>query len=158
MGQILETAIRFLEENEWAYVREGEDPVLQAAFRGDNGEWPCYAFVDEELERFVFYSVCPVHAPEDKRAAMAEFATRVNYGLSIGNFEMDFDDGEIRFRTSIDVEGDRLSTALVEQMVMANVAVMDIYLPAIMKVIYSDMSPDHAIAHAEESCGCEHEH
>jgi len=33
-----------------------------------------------------------------------EFLTRANYGLNIGNFEMDFQDGEIRFKTAIDVE------------------------------------------------------
>jgi hypothetical protein len=31
-----------------------------------------------------------------ERAPPAEFITRANYGLIIGNFELDFEDGEIR--------------------------------------------------------------
>ena len=158
MGQMLETVIQFFEESNWAYVREDEEPTLQSAFQGDNGEWSCYAFPDEEQQRFTFYSVCPVQAPEDRLMTVAELITRVNYGLVMGNFELDFDDGEIRFKTSIDVEGDRLSLALVERMVMANVEMVDMYLPGIMQVIYSGTSPAEAVAHIEGECECGHEH
>jgi len=44
-----------------------------------------------------------------------KFLTRANYGMMIGNFEMDFTDGEIRYKTSIDVEGDKLSSALIKR-------------------------------------------
>jgi len=46
-----------------------------------------------------------------KRGAVAEFINRANYGIIIGNFEMDFADGEIRYKTSIDVQGDKLTSA-----------------------------------------------
>ncbi len=32
---------------------------------------------------------------------MNEFITRANYGLPSGNFEMNYDTGEVRFRTSV---------------------------------------------------------
>ncbi len=99
----------------------------------------------------MFYSLCPVTAPVDKRLVMAEFLTRANYGLTIGNFEMDFDSGEIHYKTSLDVEGDRLSTALVRQLVYANVAIVDRYLPGIMAVIYGNVLPIDAISQIESS-------
>jgi hypothetical protein len=118
-------------------------------FQGENGTWVCYAHAREEQKLFIFYSVCQVNAPEDKRMAVAEFLTRANYGLLIGNFELDFNDGEIRYKTSIDVEGDRPSPALVQQLVYANVLTMDRYLPGIMTVIYGSASPAEAIAEIE---------
>ncbi len=80
---------------------------------------------------------------------MAEFLTRANYGLVIGNFEMDFGDGEVRYKTSIDVEGDRLTSALIKQMVYINVLMMDRYLPGIMKVAFGNADPARAIAEIE---------
>jgi len=77
--------------------------------------------------------------------------TRANSGTIVGNFELDFAEGEIRYKTSIDVEGDRLSSALIKQMVYANVTMMDRYLPGIMSVIYSNVSPSDAIAQIEAS-------
>jgi hypothetical protein len=99
----------------------------------------------------VFYSVCPLAAPESKRTAIAEFIARANYGMLIGNFELDFTDGEIRYKTSIDVQGDFLSFELIKQLVYANVTMMDEYLPGIMSVIDSDVSPVDAIAKSKIS-------
>ncbi len=42
----------------------------------------------------------PVKAPEEKRLAIAEFVARANDGLRIGNFELDFGDGEVRYKRS----------------------------------------------------------
>jgi len=36
----------------------------------------------------------------------AELINRVNFGLRIGNFEMDVEDGVLQYRTSIDIEGE----------------------------------------------------
>ncbi|RKX27305.1 MAG: hypothetical protein DRP46_10030 [Candidatus Zixiibacteriota bacterium] len=149
MGQILETVLKFFSDDEWPFSRLGERPILRTGFAGDNGEWTCYAQVQEEQERFIFYSVCPVKAPEEKRPAMAEFLTRVNYGLVIGNFEMDFSDGEIRSKTSADFEGDRASVAVIKNLVYANVLTMDLYLPGIMSILYGDVSPAQAITQVE---------
>ena len=66
--------------------------------------------------------------------------------MIMGNFEFDFTIGEIRYKTSIDVEGDNLSFALVKQMVYANVMMMDEYLPGIIAVVEGKLSPQEAIA------------
>ena len=57
---------------------------------------------------------------------------------------MDFDD-----KTSIDVEGDRLSEALIKHLVYSNVLIVDRYLPGIMTVIYGEMLPVEAIYEIE---------
>jgi hypothetical protein len=146
---ILETVIGFFTEDDWTFTKLQGQPVLQMAYQGDNGVWNCYAQAREPQSQFVFYSIYPTPAPEDKRLAMAEFLTRANYGLTIGNFEMDFNDGEIRFKTSIDVEGDLLTTDLIKQLVYANVMMMDHYLPGIQAVMDGEMSPEEAIAQIE---------
>jgi hypothetical protein len=149
MGDLYDAIVAFLQEDGWTFTPMEEQMVLRTGFRGENGQWTCYAQAREEQGQFIFYSVCPVNVPEDRRMPAAEFLTRANYGLFIGNFEMDWSDGEIRYKTSIDVEGDRLSPALVQQMVYANVLMMDRYLPGIMQVLYGNVSPADAVAEAE---------
>ena len=144
-GLILEEIVSFFTKDDWPYTKIKGEPVLLTAFQGENGKWNCSAKVREEQQQFIFYSICPVNAPENKRLAIAEFLTRANYGMIIGNFELDFADGEIRYKTSIDVEGDRLTSALIKQLVYANVTMMDEYLPGIMLVIEDDVEPKDAI-------------
>lgn len=140
-GQIFNAIVGFFEEDDWNFNWVEGMPVLSMPFTGKNGKWMCYAQAREKQEQFVFYSVCPINVPPEKMSAAVEFITRANYGMIIGNFELDYNDGEIRYKTSIDVEGASLTHALAKQMVYANVIIMDRYLPGIMRVIYGDAKP-----------------
>ncbi|MFB2877367.1 YbjN domain-containing protein [Floridanema aerugineum] len=147
--QIFEEIVNFFTKDDWAFFKIKGEPTLRLAFQGKNGKWTCYAKAREQQQQFVFYSICPDNAPENKRLAVAEFLTRANSGMIIGNFEMDFEYGEIRYKTSIDVEGDRLSFALIKRLVYANVTMMDEYLPGIMSIIYGEAEAGEAIAKIE---------
>lgn len=150
MGEILDTLTSFFTEEDWDFTVQSERPILQMEFQGETGEWVCYARAKEEEEQFIFLSVSPANAPPEKLLAVSELLTRINYGLPIGNFEMDFEDGEIRYKTSIDVESSRLDSALIANLVHANVQMMDAYLPTIMAVIDDDVSPIEALNEIEE--------
>lgn len=147
---LFEIVVNFFEKNEWPIAQVEDETAFQMAFQGKNGQWSCYASTNETRQEFVFYSLCPINVPENQRLAMAEFLTRANYGITIGNFEMDFNSGEIHYKTSIDVEGDELSTALIQQLVAANVMIMDQYLPGIMAIIYGNVVPKEAISQIED--------
>jgi hypothetical protein len=148
-GQIFNALIDFFEEDDWEFTWLDGTPILSMGFSGKNGKWMCYAQAREDQHQFVFYSVCPINAPKYRRHAVAEFITRANYGMIIGNFEMDYEDGEIRYKTSIDVEGTSLLPALVKQMVYSNVLITDRYLPGLMRIIYGNVSPSAEIERIE---------
>lgn len=142
---------QFFSEDDWEFVKIEEESILQMVFEGDHGRWTCFALAIEENRQFVFYSLCPLNTPSEKLSAMAEFLTKVNYGTTIGNFELNYSDGEIRYKTSIDVEHERFTTGLVNNLVYINVLTMDKYLPGIIAIINNKLSPDDAIAIAESS-------
>jgi len=148
MTTITDTIKDFFSEDGWQFSQQ--DSLLQVPISGTNGKWLCLAQALEERQQFVFYSICPVNAPEPKYREVSEFLTRANYGITIGNFEMNFENGEIRYKTSIDVEGDRLVSSLVKQLVYQNMSTMDNYLPGILNVLYADASPCQAIAQVED--------
>jgi hypothetical protein len=149
MGAIFNTMLEFFEGEDWEFSWMEDVTALSMGFSGKNGKWMCFAQAREDQQQFIFYSVCPINVPEPKRAAIAEFITRANYGMMIGNFEMDWQDGEIRYKTSIDVEGAQLNFALLKQMVYPNVMIMDRYLPGLLAVIYSSATPAEEIAKIE---------
>ena len=144
---IMDALVTFFQEDDWK-VEQGEES-LRAQVAGNNGTWQFYAYAREKSECALFYSACPVFAPESKRAQAAEYITRANQGLYLGNFELDYDDGEIRYKTCIDVEGHELVSPLIKQLVRSNISMMDLYLPGIMKVIYTDTSPEKEIKEIE---------
>lgn len=140
---------RFLEGDGWHPAQLEGRSIYRVGFAGENGEVICYAQVLVDLEIFLFYVQAPVRVPEAARLAVAEYLTRANYGLRIGNFEMDFDDGEVRYKSSIDFEGATLSAELVRHAIYPAAQTMDRYLPGMMAVVYGGKSPAEAIAEIE---------
>ena len=151
MALLLDTVTAFLKQDGWPYEQVENDTVVRVLFQGDHAQFACFAQTREEVHQFVFYSVCPVSVPEHKRVEMAEFITRANYDMVLGNFEMDFADGELRFKTSIDVEGTELTPELIKPLLYANVLMLDQYLPGVMSVIYADVSPETAVEKVEST-------
>jgi hypothetical protein len=140
-----------MEEEEWKYeILEGEN-VLRFHFKGSAGRLLCYADVDEEKDWLIFYSYLPVNATPEKMHEMAEFITRANRGMRIGNFELDFDDGEIRYKTSIDIEGGELTNKMIDNLMRANLSTMNRYFSGMMELIYSDKGPKELVQKIEGS-------
>lgn len=129
------TLERFFQEENWRVLKLADQSVLRLKFQGSQGQWDCYAQAKEAEQQVIFYSVLPVKAPGARRSAIAEFITRANYGIVLGNFEMDFSDGEIRYKTSIGIEGSFLDVALIRQLIYSNLLITDKYLPGLQAVI-----------------------
>jgi hypothetical protein len=119
----------------WPFSEVPGMPVLLSELSGPLGSWTFYAQIVEDQELIAFYSVCPLTVPENRRVEVADFLTRANYGLAVGNFELDFEDGEIRYKTVLEVEGRYISPGLVKRLVKANGLAMETYLPGIGAVV-----------------------
>ena len=146
---IFETVTGYFKQQDWRFSKLDGKDVLRMGYSGKNLSMHCFAEVDEELQQFFFYSILEDHAPVEKHQQIAEFITRANYGLKLGNFEMDYFDGEIRFRTSLALHGGILTADLIKAQVDANVQTMDKFGPGMMAVLYGDVDPAMAIARIE---------
>jgi hypothetical protein len=145
---IYDTMIEFFRDTGWSLEMAPGQPWVTMGLRGNSGAWRSLAEADNEKERFFFYSFMPVNVPEERRPAMAELLARINYGLALGNFDLDFRDGEVRYRTSIDIAGGRLEPRMMQTLVSINLTVMDRFFPVIMKVIFTAAAPAAALEEA----------
>jgi hypothetical protein len=145
MTAIYEPMRAWFRDNGWHVTEVEDQPLLRLGFVGRNGTWNCVAQAIEEAEQFVFYSLFPELVAPEHRPAMAELITRINHGLVIGNLELGYDEGDVRMKTSVDVEGHELAPALIRQVVHANVEVFDAYVASIAVVLGGAMSPTDAL-------------
>jgi len=132
---LLERLKQVFAENRWPFSEVQGAQVLLGELSGPLGRWKFYAQVVEEHELILLYSICPLRAPEDRRDEVSQFLTRANYGLAAGNFELDFEDGEIRYKTVLQLQGDELDGITLKRLVRANGVAMETYLPGIGAVI-----------------------
>jgi hypothetical protein len=148
-SSIFEATVNFFKKDDWHYVQLNGQSVLRLAFEGKNGKYDCYAQTREKQQQFIFYSICPIKIPKSKRRAVGEFLSRANYGMIIGNFEINFNDGEIRYKTSNNVKKYSLEADTIRQLVYTNVKIIDEYFPGVIAVAKGRMSPEDAITKIE---------
>jgi len=141
MKQLLDIAAEFLEENDLDFERHPDESLLRFVVDGDNGPLSCFARADDEAQQLVVYAVLSHRVSAERRYALAELITRMNFGIPIGNFELDFDDGEVRFKAGIDVERASLTAGLVRPLVVAAIVSMDAAAPVLRALASGDMEP-----------------
>ena len=138
--------------------REGEEDMISFRLEDEGGnEWGCLALADEQSEQAIFYSVVLETAPPEHRPEVMKFVTLANYGMQVGNFELDLEDGEVRFKTSVDVEGIELGEDMLRNMVELNILMMGLYYDGLIAVMRGGMTAEQAIAEIEEDEGDEEE-
>lgn len=153
------TLFEFVQE---FFAREGwETEPLEGAtalrmhYLGKHDTLPCYARVREKQGTLAFYAQCPFLVPAERRSAVAEYLTRANYGTVAGNFELDLGDGDLRYKTSLELGPEASIDALPTlprifgRMVGTSLKMMDQYLPGITAVVEGG-DPAEAIAAVEK--------
>ncbi len=105
----------------------------------------------ENPHTMLFLTYLPMKINEDKRAEVAEFLTRANYGLHVGNFEMDMEDGEVRYKTTgVTDEKTMPSLDVIRRLTYIGFSMFDRYVPSLLSIVYGEKTPLEAIAEAEK--------
>lgn len=144
MSPLLAKAMGYFQSDDWD-VHPISDTVLQTAFKGDNGEWDCLAVVLDSSDHFLFYSILGERVPDAVHPQMAMFLHRANHGLNMGNFEFDISQGELRFKTSTQIQPEHFTHEVFQSLIHHNVLVVDEYFPGIRSIVDDAMSAEAAI-------------
>lgn len=105
----------------------------------------------ENPQTMLFLTYLPMKVNEDKRAEVADYLTRANYGLHVGNFEMDMEDGEVRYKTTgVTDEKTAPSLDVIRRLTYIGFSMFDRYIPSLLSIVYGEKTAQEAIAEAEK--------
>jgi len=152
MNNDMDNLLEYLNRQNRSYSTSKAQPnVVRSSARGDNGMFPTIYTIDADRKIFSIIMQLDCLVPEEKRGAVAEFIARVNFERAIGSFELDFRDGEIRYRGAFQYDGATLNDTLIENLFQMCGSAINFYYPPLMKVVWGGMAPQEAIhEHAGE--------
>jgi hypothetical protein len=133
-----------LDELDVTAARFPDEPRFVVPIAGTNGQYMCFVQAEDGVVRCT--SHCPLVVPAARLAGMARLVERVNAGLRLGAFELDAEQGTVRFETAVDLAGAPLTAAVLAPLLFGNAMMLDDWLPAIVDVTYLLMDPDLAWA------------
>ena len=145
---LIDVAIAAVEANDWRYTRLDEG-VIALPVHGHRSSYSALVIANDEFHYVTLYCAFGPRVPDDRRSAVAEAISRANYGLVVGNFEIDFSDGELRFRVGAGVAGGDFSVEMAGNMISLAIYMCDRYHDALMRVIFAGEAPADAIQRAE---------
>lgn len=135
----------FLNSQDWQFTQVEGKNILLFGIGGKNGNFQCIADLIEDEKSFIFFSVFGANTPEIKRLDMLKLLNNLNYKLILGNFEMDLQNGDIRFKTSISFNHFELNQNFVEELILSNIVTMDNSLPSIIGLMFGEISVEKAL-------------
>lgn len=141
----------FLDKGEWHYDMQdsGNAMVFTGMVGGFDGIYNSFRFIlfvgDDELQNYAMLPACA----KEKLPEMAEFITRANYGLKYGDFEMDWDDGELRFHLTFPMSSARTDELILPTLMAAPPRMLDRYSKGFAEVLMGLKTPADAIKDCE---------
>ena len=132
---LLESARNYLEKNEWNFEVLSDHSTIALGFEGVNGEWHCMIQTRELEEQMIFYSSLSENISSNRIETMMRFITMANYRLVVGNFELDVTDGELNYKTALDLESVTLNNDMIRNIIHTNLATFDRHLPGVQIIL-----------------------
>lgn len=93
-------------------------------------------------DSFLVYLILPMTADKEVQKEMAEFLTRINYGLESCNFEIDFSDGEIRCKCFCNCADTVPTNQQISNCIFFNTATVNNYGNGIAKILFGIGTPE----------------
>jgi len=143
---IAKAFISYMDSNGLKYTFDSDRGVIMAGFAVSKDCIIGAVNVQIRIHEsdFICSGICPIHAPANRRAAAAELLTRLNWVLRDGNFEMDYSDGEIRYKVYVDCEGLVPTHDVIEAAINIPPSMFKQYGQCIADVITSGKDPEAA--------------
>ncbi len=142
----------FLTDDGWRFSFDDRNGVFRFGLNLNGRLKKINYIVNVRENYYTVYAVSPIGADEDDKkmmATMAEFICRVNYGLINGNFELDINDGEIRFKCFLPFEDITPTMEMIKSSIYCPAVMFNRYSAGIVDIIFGNSTAKKAIAKCE---------
>lgn len=129
-NDILAAVAAFLKADDWKVQIDEEKNLIKGGVKLKCKLSHADMYVVANNFGYTSYAVASLKASEDAYAETSKYLHQVNYGLRSGNFELDFRDGEVRYKVYVNADGmDPIPDEIIKD---------SIYLPFSMLERYGD--------------------
>ena len=142
---------KFFINDDWNYDPVDENGIIRTGINLKCKLKNAKIYVDVKSDGFSVIFVPSLGADADTLIPAMEYITRANYGLYIGNFELDCDDGEVRFKTYHSCEDTLPTEEQIRVNVYLGIMMLDKYGDGLCKVIFGMATPAEAIGVIEDN-------
>ena len=147
---IADSVIDYFNEHSLSFDFDEETGIILTAFPSRSKIGHLDFRIRFLSDGYIAHATPPIHADQDSCTKVAEYLTRANYAMRFGNFEFDFRDGEIRFKSSSRTGDIALNEDQITDIFLLPIAQFDFYGDNLLAVLFGFKEPKEALEEAEE--------
>lgn len=134
MSALHASVLRAFKSMGWAYHPVPDQEVIEAAFEAHHAKVPLHVQSFEGADMLSVVATASFPCPPTHRAAVSELLMRTNKDLTLGNFELEWDRGQVMFRVTNVFPSHRYDEKIIAGLVHNAVAEMDRLTPFLAEV------------------------
>lgn len=148
MAVLSDIVRQFFKDDEWIVAEE--NGIFTGGVNISNKLKDFRIVIDTtDNDLFMMYALIGQRASEAYYGQVAEFIARANFGLKLGNFEFDFNDGEVRYKLSSYVSAEGWNNDEVRRMIVTVYAMLERYGDQLLATMLGFATAQEAVALAE---------
>jgi hypothetical protein len=152
-AELVQQVDAYFRSQHWKYEYDEEKYVFRLEMNLGNKLKSCRMLIMVGEDHISGYGVSPIaanHEDKEEMALVNEFLARANYGMRQGNFELDYRDGEIRFKSPLFCGIQVPSIDVVERVVDMCFLMFKRYGNGLLAVLFAKAVPAQEIAKIED--------
>ncbi len=150
MDKVVQEIKKVFDKEEWKYKYEEEENIFVSGVNmlSAIGNVDILISVDDDF--YIVYTVINSKVEKTCVNAVSEFINRANSGLKNGNFEMDYSDGEIRYKVFSYMNDESVSEEVVTNSMILGVLMIKKYGEGLLKIMLGMKEPEETIREIED--------
>lgn len=149
--KIVEAVRDWLENDDWRYEYDAEYSLIEAGVALDSKIKSGRVRIIFNEDNYNVYLTVPINGNKDDLGELNKYLAMANYGLRNGNFELDMNDGEIRYKTYVNCAGlESLPEEIIKASIYVGWVMMDRYGDGIAALALGFSDADTEIKKAEK--------
>lgn len=148
--QMVDAVRDWLDGDDWNYDYDAERKLIKTGINLDCKLKSTKIFIDFRENCYMVLSFAPINGDKENLGELMKYLTMANYGLKNGNFELDVNDGEIRYKVYVDTDGlNEISEKIIKASILVGYAMMERYGNGIAALAMGFSDADTEIRKAE---------
>lgn len=141
MKRTMELIENFFNDLEWNYTYDSENSIIKTGVDMTNALGNLDVYIRLRKNYYSVIVCLNNHVEKKYLQQVSEYLHRVNFGLNNGNFELDYEDGEVRYKTFVSFENIELSKNIVEASILLPLSMFEKYGMNLLLLMLKEADP-----------------
>lgn len=150
-AELFDAVCAYMNEQKWKYEYNEERTMIRSVIKLQCKLQTIRILIAFGENEFAVFGIPNMNADENTKNTVMEYITKINLGMRNGNFLLNPENGEVRYRTYVNARGiDTIPNDVIGETILVPAMMIDRYGNGLAALMMGYSDPDTEIANAHK--------